>query len=220
MSGSAHDLLADIRDFLAPDHDENRLVALIARGEAPLALIGALAAEEQRIVASDWRSFLTLAARCPDPAGRAFFGALAQGEGLVLPKLAPLAAACGMDDVAVRNYRPLPGCQAYPAYLAWLALNAEPAAAALAVVANFAAWGRYCATIAGALRAHHDFDDEACGFFDFFATPAPELTEQAIATVQAAMDDGRSLADAREYGRLLQAYEMMFWNTLADARPR
>jgi hypothetical protein len=183
---------------------------------APLSVVGALALEEQRIVASDWRSFLTLAARCGEPAGRAFFGALAQGEGLALPTLAPLVAACGVDEAAARAYRPLPGCQAYPSFLAWLALNAEPAAATLAILANFSAWGGYCATIAEALRNHYGLTDEACGFFDFFATPAPELEEQAIAAVQAGLDAGRPLDEAREHGRLLQAYELMFWNTLAD----
>lgn len=212
----ARRLLDEIRTALAPEHHENRLVPLIADGAAPLSVIGALAAEEHRIVRSDWRSFLTLAARSEDPAGRTFFGALAQGEALALPTLAPLAVTCGMDDGAVDDYRPQPGCQAYPAYLAWLALNADPAAATLAILTNFAAWGTYCATIAEALRRHHGFPDEACAFFDFFATPTPELEEQGVVAVQAALDAGRLLDEAREYGRLLQAYELMFWNTLAD----
>lgn len=212
----AGSLLAELQAVLKPEHRENRLVPLIASGDAPLSVIGALAAEEHRIVTSDWRSFLTLAARSEEPAGRAFFGALAQGEGLALPMLAPLATACGMNEQAVRDYRPLPGCQAYPAYLAWLALNADPAAAALAILTNFAAWGTYCATIAEALRKHHNVPDEACAFFDFFATPVPELEEQATAAVQAALDAGRPLNEAKEHGRLLQAYELMFWNTLAN----
>jgi hypothetical protein len=100
--------------------------------------------------------------------------------------------------------------------VAWLALNAEPAAAVLAILANFAAWGEYCATIAAGLRKHYGFDDEACGFFDFFATPVPELEEQALAAVQAGLDSGVPLDAARDHGRLLQSYELLFWNTLAD----
>jgi TENA/THI-4/PQQC family protein len=216
MTRSAQELLDKIRQELAPDEDANRFVPLVAQGTAPLSAIAALAAEEQRIVASDWRSLLALAARAPEPAARGFFAGLAQGESLVLPMLTPLAAAAGFDEVALRTYQPKPGCQAYPAYVAWLALNAEPAAAVLAIVANFDAWGEYCATIAQALRKHYAFTDEACAFFDFFATPAPELEAQALAAVQAGLDAGVPLDGAREHGRLLQSYELMFWNTLAD----
>ena len=213
MTRSASDLLDTIRRELAPDEGENLFVPLVEQGKAPVSAIGSLAAEEMRIVASDWRSFLTLAARSPEPAARGFFSALAQGESLVLPMLPPLASAAGF---APDGYRPQPGCQAYPAFVAWLALNAEPAAAVLAILANFAAWGGYCSTIAAALRKHYGFADEACAFFDFFATPVPELEEQALAAVQAGLDSGVSLDAARDHGRLLQSYELMFWNTLAS----
>ncbi|MBB5957955.1 thiaminase [Saccharothrix tamanrassetensis] len=217
MAHSAQELLDRIRREVADEHGENRFVPLVAEGTASVASIGALAAEESRIVPADWRSFLTLAARADEPAGRAFFTGLAQGEGLVLPLLTPLAAAAGLDEQAVREYRPEPGCQAYAAYVAWLALNADPAVAAVAILTNFAAFGEYCAAIARGLRTHYGFDDEAVAFFDFFATPAPELEQQGLAAVQAGLDAGVSFDRAVEYVRLLQGYELMFWNTLADS---
>jgi hypothetical protein len=212
MTRSAPDVVDTIRRELAPDESANRFVPLVEQGKAPRSALGALAAEEMRIVASDWRSFLTLAARSPEPAARGFFTGLATGESLALPMLTPLAAAAGFDTA---SYEPRPGCQAYPSFVAWLALNAEPAAAVVAILANFAAWGQYCGTIAAALRKHYGFDDEACGFFDFFATPVPELEEQAMAAVQAGLDNGVDLDAAQDHGRLLQSYELMFWNTLA-----
>jgi hypothetical protein len=213
MTRSASEVLEEIRRELAPEEGQNRFIPLVEHGNAPREAIGALAAEEQRIVMSDWRSFLTLAARAPEPAARGFFTSLAQGEALALPMLTPLAKASGVDSA---GYQPRPGCQAYSAFVAWLALNAEPAAAVLAMLANFSAWGNYCGAIGQALRKHYGFDDEACGFFDFFATPVPELEEQALAAVQAGLDAGVSLDAARDHGRLLQGYELMFWNTLAD----
>jgi hypothetical protein len=216
VSGDARALLARLRDQLAPDESHNRLVPAIASGRAPRQTIGALAAEELRIVPSDRRSFLTLAARASEPAGADFFADLGKGENLALAMLPAMAEAGGLDPLAQRDYRPRAGCQAYPAYLAWLALNADPAEVVLAVTANFAAWGGYCATLAAALRREYGFDDKACGFVDFFATPVPELEEQAVTAIQQALDAGRSLAGAAEFGRLLQDYELMFWNTLAD----
>jgi hypothetical protein len=216
MTASARELLESMRKELAPGKHENRLVPLIARGAASRKALSALAAEQHRIIASDWRSFLVLAARSPGPAAGGFFLGLAQGEQLALEKLARFAAACGLGEQALRDYEPRPGCQAYPSYLAWLALNGEPGDVVLAVVANFSAWGSYCETVAQGLRVHYGFDDAGCEFFDFFAAPPPDGDEPALAVLQAGLDAGRVIDQAREYGRLLQSYELMFWNTLAE----
>jgi TENA/THI-4/PQQC family len=217
VAESARKLLESIRAELAPAESENRLVPLIERGDAAPAVFGTIAAEESHIVRSDWRSLLLAASRADEPTAREFFAGLAQGETLALTKLPALAAAGGLDEAALRAYEPIAGCQAYPAYFAWLAVNGAPADVIVAVVANFAAWGDYCSRIATAMRDKYGLDDEACGFFDFFATPVPEVEEQAVAAVQAGMDAGRcDERSARRYGRLFQTYELMFWNTIAD----
>jgi hypothetical protein len=216
MTATARELLESARSGLAPGEHENRLIALIARGTASREALAALAAEQHRIIPSDRRSFLVLASRSTEPAADEFFADLAQGEVLALELLTRFAAACGLGEQELRGYAPRAGCQAYPAYLAWLALNGEPSDVALAVVANFSAWGSYCATVAQALREHYGFDDAGCGFFDFFAAPPPGGDEPALAVIQAGLDAGRLTDRAREYGRLLQRYELMFWNTLAE----
>lgn len=216
MPDSAREMLDHIKRELAPAENDNRLVPLVETGKAPRGVFATLAAEELRIVTSDWRSFLTLASRSTDPAAREFFSWLAQGESLALGKLHALADATGLDDAALRQYRPRAGCQAYPSYVAWLALNGEPADVVVALVANFAAWGDYCARTAAGMREHYGFDDEACGFFDLFATPVPEADELAERAVQAGIDAGRLTGEAFLYGRLFQSYELMFWNTAAE----
>lgn len=206
-------VLARLRAELAAEEQErNRLVPMVEAGTAPLPVLAALGAEEHLIVASDRRSFLTLAARADQPDAAGFFTALGQGEGLALAQLPAFTTAAGMPPEAVAGYRPRAGCQAYPSYLAWLALNARPCDAVLAVMVNFAAWGESCAAVARGLRTHYGFADDACGFFDFFATPVPELEAQGLAAIEA----GASLPAGRRYARLLQSYEMTFWNTLAD----
>jgi hypothetical protein len=216
MTASARQLLETARKDLAPGEHENRLVPLIAAGTASREALAALAAEQHRIIVSDWRSFLVLASRCENPAAGAFFSGLAAGEGQALDNLGKFATAAGLSAADLSAYQPMAGCQAYPSYLAWLALNGEPTDVTLAVVANFAAWGNYCAAVATGLRTHYGFDDEGCSFFDFFAAPAPDGDEPAIAIVQAGLDAGRGTDAAFEYGRLIQSYELMFWNTLAE----
>jgi hypothetical protein len=211
---NATELLARI-EAAAPPESDNPLVTAFERGSAPLSLLGVIAAEETRIVASDQRSFQHLADRAAGTPAAAFYASLVTGEGLAAAELPALATAGGMSPADVAAHPPRVGCQAYPAYVAWLALHGEPAAVVLAMLANFAAWGSYCGRIAVALRRRYGLPDAACGFFDFFGTPAPELEQQGVDAVQAALDAGVDLGVAGEYARLLGGYEEMFWRTLA-----
>ncbi|MCC3655433.1 transcriptional regulator [Streptomyces xinghaiensis] len=216
---SAREVLDEAVRELTPDSGGNRFVARVAEGTAPPEALAVFALEQRHIIGSDRRSFLHLADRAAaEPAVEAFFTGLAQGETLALDRLADLEAACGLDADTVRDYEPLPGCQTYPAYVSWLALNAEPVEAVIALTANFAAWGNYCAEMSRGLRRHYGFTDAACGFVDFFATPAPEVTEQALDAVQSGLDAGLPFGRraVHHYGLLLQTYELMFWDTLAE----
>ncbi|MEV0226796.1 transcriptional regulator [Streptomyces sp. NPDC050704] len=226
MAPTARELLERTTGKLAPDPHANRLLPLIARGAARRDTLSALALEQRQVIAADRRAFLHLAERSTGkgagaesepaaPEAAAFFGMLAEGEALAQDRLGAYAAACGADEAGESAYEPLEDCQTYPAYVAWLALNGSPAEVVLALSANFAAWGGYCAAIAQALRGHYGFDDEACGFFDFFAEPAPELDRKALAAVQEGLDAGR-IEEARvhRYGSLLQTSEARFWHAL------
>ncbi|MFJ5304961.1 transcriptional regulator [Streptomyces sp. NPDC088350] len=192
----------------------NPLVARIEAGTAPRETLATLALEQHRVIPADRRAFLHLAQRrTATPEAADFFEFLAEGEAMAGERLTAFAEACGVDEIRLRTYEPLPGCQAYPAYVAWLALNAEPTDVVTALTSNFAEWGGYCATIAGALRRHYGFAEGACGFFDFFAQPSPELDEKAAAAV------GRERANERlvnTYSTMLKHYEAMFWTTLGE----
>jgi thiaminase len=217
VSSGSLDLLERIRRELAPAEAENRFVPLVESGRLPRERLAALAGEEYTITRSDRRSFLLLATRFPEPPAVDFFTGLAQGETLALKHLITFAGALGLDEGDLRAHEPQAGCQAYAGYVSWLALNGAQGDVALALIANFAAWGSYCGATARALRRrHYGLDDKACAFFDFFATPVPEVEEQALAVAEASVDAGEPPRDARRYARLVQAYELMFWNTLAE----
>ncbi|WP_200301066.1 transcriptional regulator [Streptomyces adelaidensis] len=218
MTHTATRLLETTAAKLAPDPTADPLLPLIATGTAGRDTLAALAMEQRLVIAADHRSFLHLAQRAAteEPASAPFFEMLAQGETVAGERLGAFAKACGVSEERSAAYEPLPGCQAYPSYVARLALGASPADVVLALSANFSSWGTYCATIADALRRHYGFTDDACGFFDFFAEPSPELERRAREAVQAALDGGRMDENAAyHHGRLLQSYESMFWTTLA-----
>jgi hypothetical protein len=215
MTPTAREMLDRTTARLAPAPHENPLVDRLAAGTAGPGAITVLAQEERHIVPGDLRAFRRLAERSAGaPRAAAFFTTLADGEAIAAEQLDPLLAACGLDGPAIAAYEPLAGCQAYPSYVAWLALNGAPSDVVLALTANFAAWGGYCATLGRALRIHYGFSDAACGFFDFFAGPAPELTELAEAAVQEGLERGTLTDAGPRYGALLQTYELMFWSTL------
>ncbi|KUJ68378.1 transcriptional regulator [Streptomyces albus subsp. albus] len=217
MTDDADRMVAEAVARLAPRTGANRLVPRIAEGTASRDTLAALVLEQHHIVRADRFSFRHLAERAgAGTETAAFFTHLVQGEDIALDRLAPLAAACGLDEAAVRAYEPLAGCQAYPSHVARLALMAEPAEVVLALAANFAAWGGYCATVARALRRHYGFSDPACGFFDLFAAPNPDTERLTRQAVRAGLAAGRLPGTAHRHGRLLQSYELMFWNTLAD----
>ncbi|MGW5737281.1 MULTISPECIES: transcriptional regulator [Streptomyces] len=220
MTRTARELLDDVVARLAPDPAANPLVPRITDGTANPSVITALALEQRSVIPADRRSFLHLAQRSADGGEAecaAFFRTLAEGETLALDRLGVLVAACGVDKADADAYEPRAGCQAYPAYVAWLALNAAPVDVVLALTANFACWGAYCAALAEALPTHYGFSEEACGFFAFFAEPAPDLERQALAAVRAGLGRGLdATGSALRHGKLLQRYETMFWETLAD----
>ncbi|MFD9909127.1 transcriptional regulator [Streptomyces sp. NPDC059063] len=216
---TARELLDSAVAQLAPAPGANPFVPLVEDGTAGRGALAALALEQCQVIPADRRAFLRLAARSADAglaAGAAFFGTLAEGESDARGRLGPLLTACGVSEEQAVAYAPMAGCQAYPAYVAWLALNAEPADAVLALTANFAAWGGYCATLARALRERYGFPDEACGFFDLFAEPSPDLDREVIAALGEGLAQGRLTPRvALRQGRLLQEYEEMFWASLA-----
>jgi TENA/THI-4/PQQC family len=194
---------------------EHPFLAALESGQAPRSALEALAGEQDRILGSDRRSFAQLAARFPGaPAGDFFLG-MAQGEGQALGLLDGYIAWLGIDEEWLRAYEPDPRAQAYPAYVSWLALNGSASAVALAFLANLAAWGHNCGAVAGALRDAYGAGDEAVAFFEFFATPPPDFEAGTLAVVQAGLDAGDDPAEARHAARLLQAYELLFWDALA-----
>jgi thiaminase len=205
----AAQLLADVRAELAPVGRSlagHRYLVALEAGRVPLESLRTFAGEQRAILASDQKSFEHLAHRFPEPPAGEFFRELAAGEVEALRLLERFAAAVGLG----REYEPLAGCQAYPAYVAWLALYGSAADVALAFLANLETWGRSCARMRDALAPA--YGDDAVAFFEFFARAPAGFEERATALVATGEP-----ASARRAARLLQAYELLYWDTLADA---
>jgi len=169
-------LLDELRRDLAEVEEQirsHRFLAALEEARVPRERLAAFAGEQQAIISSDRRSFALLASRFPAPPAGDLFLSLAEGEGRALELLRAFAAAVGVDEEALRTHEPAPGSQAYPAFVAWLALNGSRSDASLALLANLAAWGANCGRVAEALRVRYGLDDEAVAFFRFSPTRRP-----------------------------------------------
>lgn len=202
------ELLAVVRAELAPVERslaDHRYLVELEGGRVPPESLRAFAGEQRAIIASDRRSFEHLAHRFPQPPAGDFFRTMAAGEAEALRLLERLTTAVGLGG----DYEPLAGCQAYPAYVAWLALNGSPADVALAFLANLETWSRSCARMGDALRPRYGAD--AVAFFEFFAEVPAGFEKHALTLVETGEP-----ASARRAARLLQAYELLYRDTLAD----
>jgi len=212
----ASDLVGRVREQVAAGASRNRFVDLLEAGDVPRDRLTWLAGEQFRIVGSDQRSFALLAARFPDPPAGELFLSLAQGELQALRLLADFAAELGWGEQELRAYEPRPLAQAYPAYLAWSALFGTCSGVALAMLANLEEWGGYCGRVAEALVTCYDLSERAAGFFRFFTTSPPGFTEQATSVVAAGLAAGEDPQEAVRAALALHAYEIAFWDALAD----
>jgi hypothetical protein len=123
----AEDLLESLHAELAPVEEairSHRFLDSLAAGAVTRERLLAIAGEQQRIIASDRRSFAQLAARFPSPPAGDWFLSMALGEGEALALLDGYAAWLAIDEDWLREYAPDPRAQSYPAFVAWLALNA------------------------------------------------------------------------------------------------
>jgi hypothetical protein len=212
----ASGLLGRVREEVSARPGRNRFVDLLEAGRVPRERLTWLAGEQFRIVGSDQRSFALLAARFPEPPAGEMFLSLAQGELHALRLLSDFAAALGWQEGDLRAYEPRPLAQAYPAFLAWSALFGTRSGVALAMLANLEEWGGYCGRVAEALLTRYDLPEQAVGFFRFFAGPAPGFTEQATAVIAAGLAAGEDAQEAVRAALALHAYEIAFWDALAD----
>ncbi|HEX5717229.1 MAG TPA: transcriptional regulator [Thermoanaerobaculia bacterium] len=214
----ARRLVSQIRADLAAVEDQIRNVDFVAEvemGTASVELIAAVVAEEYSIIRSDLNSFNQMAERWDSPQSQ-FFGNLAFGESLALPLLLDFAANVGLSEADLAAYEPRPKSQTYPSRVAWIASNADRASAAASFLVNFGVFGENMARVRDALLEVYGFTPEEVGFFSFFAEPIPGFEDAAIEVIAAGLQEGACPRDVRRSARLLQAYELDFWQAASD----
>ena len=196
---------------------EHRYIKALEAGLVPRDTLRLFAGEQYAIIGSDLRSVAQLVSRFGDLASRDFFFNVLQGERAALEGLEAFASALAMNEEQLFSYEPLPGAHAYTCYMAWLALYGSDAAVAAAYLVNFPAWGRSCARMSRVLRERYGFRESEVAFFDLFANPPADFEGSALGVIDDGLTRGADPRLIRRAARLLQGYELLFWDTLEQA---
>jgi TENA/THI-4/PQQC family protein len=186
------------------------LAALEKAGVSREAL-AAFADEQLRIIASDLRSFEAMHARFPAAPDGPYLEAMAAGERAAIDALEAFAAAVGARR---DEYEPVPACQAYPAYVARIARDGAPAEVAGAFLVNLEAWGSSCGRMHRALRDRYGLDANATRFFALFADPPADFEARSLEVIDAGMARGVDARAVARAARMLQEYELLYWDGL------
>jgi len=151
------------------------------------------------------------------------FQFLLGGEVYAASLLLSHAKSLGIDDEdALRSpakcgYQLSAKAQAYPSYWSKLALSNNRGAGAAAVALNFPAWGEMCNRLLKALASgdygYNNIDESSLAFIKFFATPIEGLDKMAASIID---KEDISYDDLVEHVRLLQAYELLFWDGIYE----
>ena len=175
------------------------------------------ATQQSHIIESDLRSVALMVARARSERSRGFFLELLEGERAALHALRSFAAAIGLAPSTLATGEPLPGAFAYSAFVAWLSLYASEAEFVGAFLINLPVWGANCGRMADALRREYRLAEADVAFFTLFATAPPGFEERAVTVVAEGLDQGVHQDQIRRAAVLLQGYELLFWDTMAQA---
>lgn len=220
--GDAKELVNEIRKELQPVTEQllhHPYVKALGEGKIGTETLRLFAGEQYTIIGSDLKSAAFLVNRFGSAPSRDFFLGILQGERAAWDALLAFAHALGMNETQLREHEPLAGTHAYTCYMAWLALYASDAEIAAAYLVNFPAWGENCGRLSGILKERYGFGEKEVAFFDLFASPPVTFEANSLSVIQQGLDRGVEPRVIQRAARLLQAYELMYWDTL-DANAR
>jgi thiaminase len=214
----AGQLVGQIRaDLKAIDEKitRHRYLGALEAGSVASEKLKIFAAQQYHIVGSDLRSVAILAARHGHLPSRSYLMNILQGENAAFEALLKFGQALGMNEDALKSCEPIPGAFGYCAFVAWLGAYGSDAELAAGFLVNFAAWGANCGRISRALKAKYGLTPADVEFFAMFAN-LPPSDQTALSVIQGGLDRGVPPALIHRAARLLQAYELAYWNTMAE----
>ena len=196
--------------------DGHPYIMALSGGEIPQISLRTFAGQQYHIITSDLRSIAGLLSRHGQWPSRPWLLAVLQGEAAALDALFTFAKKLSMNESDLKTFEPIPAAHGYCTYVAWLGMYGSDGELAGALLVNFAAWGANCGKMSKALQEHYGLTMEEVAFFELFSQ-MPPFEKQVLEVIQGALDRGVEPALIHRAARMLQAYELMFWDAMAEA---
>jgi pyrroloquinoline quinone (PQQ) biosynthesis protein C len=216
----AQSVFQQIREALLPIESrlfDHPFLRKVEAGGYTKAQVAVLPLEEYHIVASDLLSSRHLDGRFRKAPSAAFFRSLVENEQHAQDHIRRLLEALGCSPEELQAYEPDPRCQVYPSYFARLALHGSEAEVLVAFAANFSAWWSACKRVADALAGGYGVPREAVAFLSpFHEVPPPDapFDELTMDAIRRGLKQGVSERALVRVARLIQSYELWFWDAL------
>lgn len=217
---SAKEILASLRkEPFSIETDEklanHRIVQVAKSGTLPLKVVETLLCEQYHIIGADTRSMEHLVSRFQsNDVIREYFQYFYEGEKIAHGKLLTMAKAMKLSNSDLESYEPQAKAQGYPSYLCRLAHYGEAPQIAAAIAVNFPPFGQMCLALEDALKKNYNMKEDDVAFLRFFG--GGDLDEGALKVIEAS-NAKIEYKDIRRAVRLLQAYEVMFWDSVYES---
>ncbi len=211
----ARQLIDDTRAVLAESDDTirgHRFVVAVEKGEVDRTALHAFCGYQYQM----WKSNSTAVsmARFEDHPYRDVFLTPPEVEAGAAREIAALAERLGMNAAVLERFEPSAEAFGYAAYKAWLICFGSAAEMACARALNLAAWGYNCGKISHGLQTHYGLSSDETHFFDGFSG-LEELEAKAAKVIDDDLRKGVEPYLITRAARLMQAYEIMFWDAMA-----
>jgi len=220
IKDQAHQLVEQLRIELHPIEQQIRnqpYLSALERGEVSRNNLRAFAGEQYNINQKDILSGAMMLSRFgADPASRKFFQDNVASETTALSLIIIFAKALGMTEQDLKAYEPCALAQAYPSYVASITLHESEAAVAAAFMLNFPVFGENAGRMGAALRSKYGLSKNSTAFFTFFSNLPSNFESDALAVIESGLARGVNVSLIRRTVRLLQAYELLFWQAVAS----
>lgn len=216
---SVLEFIRETREELLPWHqkvENHPFLAALEKGQVERDALRAFAGSQQNIITSDLRSVAMLLSRHGHLPSRKILSDILAGEVSALESLQHFAAEIAMTKRDLAEFETIPGAHAYCAYVAQIAAYKSDADLIGAFCINYTSWGGACGRMSAALKSQYQISDRGVSFFDLFAG-IPQMDTDAEKVIEAARERGVSLAQIKQSARMLQGYEVMFWDAMAEA---
>lgn len=177
------------------------------KGTLPLKNVKAFVANQYYIVNHDARSLALMVSRSTCWDEFEFFNTVLKGDETALPLLLKMAEALKLTLSDLEENTPIPEAVVYAHYLTTLAHFASPGEQAIALTVNLPVWGSNCKRLSRALKEQYTIAETS--FLDLFAQPTGEIEKSALSIIDRYLHKEKRL---ERVARLIQAYELMFWN--------